>query len=181
MNLEEYSKLFPQAYVWPAGSKCLVDGMLQFDEGTACILAGPFPGNYAYFRLRNFALEPEIGDFKLYSVAELTEKHRLANYNFPWRMKLGQPAASEDHLQKRLLNLTKTERIEWDQKQANFVIDVPTQEFPVSLKICGNDDSTWTKFFATEEIAREELNLLLACQPVNFWRDIKENEFVFTN
>ena len=44
----------------------------------------------------------------------------------------------------------------------------PTVEKPFALKIAGNDDCSYTKYYPTLEAARAELDLFLSDQPLNF-------------
>ena len=97
------------------------------------------------------------------------------------RSQFGQPAQSEEHLQKRLALLTPKELKVWQEGKDKWRIDRPTLEFPIAPKLAGNDDSTYTKFYPTLEAARAELDLFLADQPLNFDLHVSENGFVFTN
>ena len=60
-------------------------------------------------------------------------------------------------------------------------IDRPTVEKPFALKLAGNDDVSYTKFYATLEEAQAELSLFTADQPLNFPLYVQENGFAFTN
>ena len=183
MNINEYLTQYPNERVWPsrAGEPGVIaEGMLQFDE-TAAHFAGPFAGGYAYYRLADMRDMP--GWAPLVSVAEHRQQNRFSPHCLPWRLRTqyGKPAESEEHLQKRLALLTAKERKEWDARVKDFALDMPTVEFPFALKLAGNDDSSYTKFYPTLEAARAELDLFLADQPLNFDLYVAENGFVFTN
>jgi hypothetical protein len=179
MTINEYIRLYPAERVWRAGKDCIAEGMLQFDETTAHF-AGPFEGGYAYFRLTDHRNLP---GWTLLPLAEHQQKHRFSQYNLPWRLKVqfGQPAQSEEHLQKRLALLTPKELKEWERRLAGFQPDLPTAENPFSLYLGGNDDASYTKFYPTQEVAQAELDLFLSDQPLNFALHVAENGFVFTN
>jgi hypothetical protein len=183
VTIDEYLTQYPTERVWPnrAGEPGVIAvGMLQFDD-TAAHFAGPFQGGFAYFRLADMRDMPGWGP--LLSVAEYKQRHRFSQYNLPWRLKTqyGKPAESEEHLQKRLALLTAKELKEWEKRIAAHRLDMPTLEFPYALKLAGNDDSTYTKFYPTLEAAQAELDLFLSDQPLNFPLHVHENGFVFTN
>lgn len=56
----------------------------------------------------------------------------------------------------------------------------PSRERPVSFHICGNDDMSYSKFYATEQEALDELALLCANEPLDF-HEVWDLGFVFTN
>jgi hypothetical protein len=183
MNIDEYQSRFPNEYVWTvtAGTPGVIEeGMLAFDE-SAAHFAGPFEGGFCYYRLADMRDMPGWGP--LSTVAELQQRQRFSHQNLPRRIRsqFGQPAQSEEHLQKRLALLTPKELKVWQEGKDKWRIDRPTLEFPIALKLAGNDDSTYTKFYPTLEAARAELDLFLADQPLNFDLHVSENGFVFTN
>jgi hypothetical protein len=49
------------------------------------------------------------------------------------------------------------------------------------VKLSGNDDDSWTKYFDTEEDAQEEVYRLRRSQPINKEFDVKQNGYEFTN
>lgn len=62
-----------------------------------------------------------------------------------------------------------------------FEPDRPTIEFPVSCKIFGIDDASYSKFYATIEEAVEDMKLILVCQPIDLWNDLINDKWIFTN
>ena len=68
------------------------------------------------------------------------------------------------------------------QKTAVGPQDFPTLDKPVSLLVnrCGGNDN-WALWFATVEEAQEVESLLLACQPLDWERDMLALGFVFVN
>jgi hypothetical protein len=177
MTIEEYIEQHSNALVWQHGKiqRAVLEGMLLFDD-TAYCLAGPFEGGYAYYCIKS------PGD-SLLTAEQHFQQYRFNHRILPWRFtsKFRQPALNEIQLQKRLKELTPKELKEWEQNVKRYKTDVATVEKPFALYIAGNDDSTWTKFFATLEDAKSELKLLEMCQPINYILHIVDNGFVFTN
>lgn len=65
-------------------------------------------------------------------------------------------------------------------KNPGMHVNFVTSEKPYSLYLCGNDDSSYTKFYSSMKEAQEELELLKANEPLKF-KDIIDLGFVFTN
>lgn len=181
MEVSEYRNLFPNENVWCAGrgTHVLAEGMLHFDE-SACSFGGPFEGNYCYFDLQNYSQRP---DWTLTTIARRKELFRFDHWRLPFRLRsmYSQPAQNEEHLRRRLAHMTGKELHEWEQNLTGFILDIPTEDKPVALRLAGNDDSTYTKFFAALPEAQEELQLLELDQPLNFLTHVRNNGFVFTN
>lgn len=185
MTIDEYLKLFPEQTVYrrPKYLPLIKSGMLLFDEETACNWGGPFDGNYAYFDIIDHSKQYNNGFVKkLKTEAELRHDFRMAWYAFPMYPKRWmENAQSEEHLQKRLAQLSQKELKEWQARQDNYKIDQPHTENPVALFMSGNDDTTYTKFFPNTEAALEEIALFEIDQPLNMTVHIINNDFVFTN
>ena len=184
MNIEQYKILFPNERVWRTtltdangNSAAVVEGMIKFDD-TACNFDGPFEGGYAHFALTDHRNLP--GDGKLQTVAWHLESFRLSHWNFPLGF-YNKPADNEYHLQRRLAKLSPKELMAWEARVAAHKIETTTVEFPFALKLSGNDNSTYTKFYPTLEAAQADLQLMLDMQPCNFQLHVYENGFVFTN
>lgn len=52
---------------------------------------------------------------------------------------------------------------------------------PFFIRLSGNDDDSWTKYFSTEEEMLQEVYLLRRVQPINKWEDVKLRGYEFTN
>lgn len=158
----------------------LWEGMLQFTDDTHSVLAGSFHG-FGYFRTSLFhnIPHPVSKEPTLRSLADDIQQNRYRHFLMPARFGYKDQAQSEEHLQKRLALLTPKERKEWDKQVADHQVDYATIEKPYRLYICGNDDASYSKFFATEAAMNEELALYEACQPIHFFNDLLG--FVFTN
>lgn len=185
MDLVAYRKLYPKQNVHSSvltstdGTSAIVmEGMLKFDD-SACDWAGPFEGDYAHFALFDERNLP--GTNKLKTLAQLREAARFCHYNMPRSAGFHNPATSEEQLQKRLKDLTPKELREWEAKVAAWHPEHAWIECPFTLYLCGNDDCSYSKWFPTLEAALEEIELFLACEPLNMQRDIRDNGFFFTN
>jgi hypothetical protein len=59
--------------------------------------------------------------------------------------------------------------------------EYPSTARPIELKMWGNDDTSYTKYYATAVEAREDLALFQASQPLDFHEVVEGFEFIFTN
>jgi len=184
MNISEYRILFPSEFIKTeklldvnGNSAIIVEGMLHFDD-TASHFAGSFNGDYARFRIADHRNLHKA--YRLETVASHLERFRLSQYNFPHGM-YKNAAKDEAHLQLRLKDFSFKEIRSWEAKVCARFIDAPTVEFPFALRLSGNDDATYTKFYPALEDAKHDIQLMLDMQPCNFTLHVKENGFVFTN
>lgn len=180
MTIDEYQIKFPEQQVWRGDNYTprIAEGMILFDEDSACNLAGPFEGNYAYFTLTDYRTAP---GWNLHTEEWHQARNRYCVYHLPYKNRPRNPAENEDQLQRRLDKLTEKERRAWQVSVDGFHITCPTVEKPVALFIAGNDDSTYTRYFVNVEEGQEALDLLLAIQPLSWNEAIAYNGFVFTN
>jgi hypothetical protein len=171
MTIEDYEKTYDNVWRKSDGSAryraILEELMLHFDE-TACNLSGPFPGNYAYVQIRDSSCVlpkwlKSVNDLKTYSF--LTRNGHSVNVESP------------EHFEKILKRIGKTQE---DYDQYKCEIDCFTIEFPYGLFVCGNDDSTYGKFFKSEKEAKHFLDWMKVSEPLNLDLLI-EMGFVFTN
>lgn len=181
MNIKEYEEKYERVYCkQTSGMPALIaEGMVEFDEYSANWLAGPFKGNFAYFMLQYCNTIP----WKLKSEKETLENFRFSHYNIPNYIHKGfkGPAGNEIQLQKRLSTLTEKEKKYWENSVNKKYIKCPTIENPIRFYICGNDDTSYSKFFPSQELALDELALLVSMQPIDYTLCLTENGFVFTN
>lgn len=131
-------------------------GVLIFNEETSCGWAGPFPGDAAFYSIKDYRIEGR------YSGKDFLKRSSL------YRETL------------MLKNLPMKNR----SMSAKFYYDnyeYPTIEFPIKLYIFGNDDTSYSKFFRSVDEAIYESELMEECEPLDFHKDILENDFIFTN
>lgn len=70
----------------------------------------------------------------------------------------------------------------WWVSWSNGTSGDATPDKPYRIHVAGNDDTSYAKVYASEHEAREELSLMLACEPLDFHRDfISLGGWVFTN
>jgi len=143
-------------------------GMLEFTPETAHNWAGPYPGNCSDWWLE---------DYRLHRWYKQPFGTRQANYE-------RQQEQWEKYAAKAK---TKRDRKRWEKLLKNLTVDNtednyshPTDETPIALRLHGNDDTSYTKFYPTVEAARKDLDLFLACEPLDF-QDVKDAGFGFTN
>jgi len=188
MNFEEYTNKF-EKLVWRQGQwktsptcKFHREGLLQFTADTHWALSGSFNG-YGYFAVLQHLqyTHPKNRADHLITEAERLRRFRFSHLYFPTKHGFRDPATDEQHLQKRLAKLDIRDLKEWADKQEQLKAEQehPTVEKPFALFIAGNDDTSYTKYYPTLEALEEELALYEACQPLNFYDDLKG--FVFTN
>jgi len=141
----------------------LANGMLQFTPETSHHWAGPYPGDCARWSLQDY------------------HHHRLYKPPFPARQEAFE--AQRRWYEKNYPNPDKSMRafirnMTVDNCEHNY--SHPTAETPVALRLYGNDDTSYTKFYPTVEAAQAELDLFLACEPLDF-QDVLDAGFRFTN
>lgn len=68
----------------------------------------------------------------------------------------------------------KREEYTWYKESATY-------EYPFRLYLCGNDDTSYSRFFPSVSEAQTCLNALLGKEQLDFSADIIRNQFVFTN
>lgn len=178
MDFDTYFKLHPEALIpygdWIRPSEkyqAIRAGVLQFNDDTACCWGGPFPGNVAGFSLYDVRVAypsykgkplAEARATALVQVAKLKESDMRYEHQPYWaelfaRVQAGDAAAIH------VIN-------EWG-----------TLEHPFTLHVFGNDDCSYSKWFATQAEAEAVLDLLEAGQPLDMFKDFHPFYFVFTN
>jgi len=176
MEIEEYKKLYPEANVWPTRTikGYIKQGLLKFNEDTACSWGGPFPGNFAYFSLEDWTEIPYWRD-KSISWVEANTKYFK---------ELSEKRKRKIESLKRLYDgqVPKREQPYWYNQENYVIIDQPTVDMPIRLYMSGNDDTSYCKFYRTILEAVEELGFLEECQPLDLYKDmLNTGEWVFTN
>lgn len=159
MTLEEYfnttneERLKSKDYLYGhLKGSYIKTGMLLFTPETASMWAGPFADNYAFFRLTD----------------ERNSKY-LVNSDSDMLLK------AEKYIKEKKVKHSLYEII-----KIHFMNEYPTIERPFRLYMCGNDDASYTKCFASDIEALEFIELLEACQPLDAFVDIQKC-FAFTN
>lgn len=168
LTLEEYRKLHPEvkylvetwAGQYEGEPRVISEGFLQFTEETAHLWAGPFPGNCCRFVLKDWTHAVKSwGKDKGKNILQMYKEGR-------------------EEVQ------AKIERgyYEYNPKEYPYSFnDCPSFEKPIALVMYGNDDTSYTKFYASETEALEELNLFSENEPLNAEDVVFNFGFIFTN
>jgi len=67
------------------------------------------------------------------------------------------------------------------RSRSGGIVDYVTEDAPFELRLYGNDDTSYVKFYATARDAMEELTLFEACEPLDFDEVIAGFRFIFAN
>ena len=137
-------------------SRTIVEGFLLFNDETADRWAGPFEGNYAQFVVRDYT-HAVIGYGKSKGQSYLGS---MAKYEAERKRKI------ESGFHGNALYIVPNHIVSWEN--------------PIRLWMFGNDDTSYSKFYKTEEDAVSEMNLFIANEPLDF-QIIRDFNFVFTN
>jgi hypothetical protein len=167
LTIPEYNEKFPhekhvgsfQGHMGYPGLRFLSEGMLQFTEETACCWGGPYDGNYAHFILIDYT-DATFGGGR--------DKGKKCLETWKNREKEIQSKIERGHYE-----YTKTVPYRYD--------DSPSLEKPIRLWMLGNDDTSYSKFYKTEQEALEELQLFIGNQPLDFHQVVNDFHFYFTN
>lgn len=184
----------------------LKQGMLKVEDESACCWGGPFKGNYIFCKIEDYSLT--VGELKsLAEIAEHWETYiqysthnilysgralkkyfpELQEWYFIQKTKDGSECSRTQFTHSELLhylnNATKEElehrqqmiREERERLITNRELSI---ELPIKFFLCGNDDTSWTNYYATSAEALVDFDFLLNEQP-----DIGyiQRNFVFTN
>ena len=163
MTYEQWQKLYPECRYAAGlcsykthipGARIIVTGMLEFTADSAYNLAEPFDGNCGAISLIDCSNAVIYVNGKYCNMLDINDEHEA-------------------------LKKAKIERGFYGgtYEPPN---DRPTKLLPFALKIYGNDDSSYSKFYATEQEALSDFVLLEACQPIDF-KEIYGFGFIFTN
>ncbi len=137
-------------------------GFLQFTPETASSWGGPFKGDYAIFLIRDWT----NAHFTLTKFNKNKEGGRKAIE--VWS------EGEKDFKRKVEAGYYKHFNI------AAYRCERPTVDYPIEIKLYGNDDTSWSKFYKTLQEAEDEFSLFEINQPLEY-RIVYDFNFVFTN
>ena len=169
-TLEQFRKLYPDwkylvesfAKNYHSGDpRIITEGYLQFTEESAHLWAGPFPGNCCRFVLKDYTHAVKTwGPDKGKSLLQMYENGR-----------------------KEIREKIERGFYEYKDKAPppDDMIEYPSFEKPIALVMYGDDDTSYTKFYALESEALEELILFSENEPLNALDVVSNFGFVFTN
>jgi hypothetical protein len=160
LTIEEFKNKYPGEFCWGSfkntihpGTEVILEGLLQFTPETAHMWAGPLHDSHAQFVLTDWTNSKfSAGKDKGKRVLEVWAK------------------GEEERKAKAL------------RRNEAYVPynDQPTLTHPIKLWIIGNDDTSYSKFYKTEQEALEEIYLFIAAEPLDF-KVIWDFGFIFTN
>jgi hypothetical protein len=130
-------------------------GVLPFTPETASSWGGPFPGDFAAFRLTDHRETPSLSGHR-------PKARKRTGLEPPPKL------------------VTQV----GDEHQARYpgqAQEMVTTARPFELRVYGNDDTSYTKFYASEEEALQELELFEGGGPLDFHEFVEGFGFTFTN
>jgi hypothetical protein len=69
----------------------------------------------------------------------------------------------------------------WSKTRVENKKEGASMDNPIRLYMSGNDDTSYSKFYASENEAKKELNLFIGNQPLDFHDVVQDFNFLFTN
>lgn len=107
----------------------------------------------------------------------------LSRYDFPYNHRPEDLYEKSNEERAFLFNsLELKEKLEIYKTLLKRELSYANEEFlPFFIRLSGNDDDSWTKYFSTEEEMLQEVYLLRRVQPINKWEDVKLRGYEFTN
>lgn len=112
--------------------------------------------DFSYYNLPKH-LEKQTSDKEIYNMSK-EEKHNYFD---------SLSAADKHYIAKRQLQWIDKEWLE--------------SKLPFKIYLSGNDDTSFSKWFATKKEVQEEINYLLKMQPLCMHKDIYDRDYIFTN
>jgi hypothetical protein len=125
------------------------------------------------------------------SKPQLSVKLGLSEYDLPyskqkelekWIPNFTLYKKSDDEINSVWESLTLSEQVEiLERKYRREAYSAKEYYFPYFIRLSGNDDDSYTKYFATEKEMLDEIQYLRLIMPINKEIDIKSRGYVFTN
>jgi len=160
----ERSSLSALGFGNPYHKGCVIvkSGFLLFTESSAHNWAAPFSGNYAVFVLQDFTNAECIAHGKSVNLLDMYDESRKAAE--------AKVARGHNEYKSRYEKVFSTD-----------YNDRPSKALPIQLKMYGNDDTSYAKFYPNVDSALSELELFEENQPLDFEEIVKGFGFIFTN
>ena len=147
------------------------EGMLEFNEETACSWGGPYPCNTAHFML----VDQRVWSYKFSGQPLADAREAALETVHGWLSR--KPSKAEGDKYREWLD-----RIEaGDADIIHIATERGTQEYPIRIWVMGNDDTSYSKWFKTVEEAEALLTLMEGMGPLDFAKDFMAFEWTFTN
>ena len=135
-------------------TRIIIQGMLQFTPETARCWGGSYEGDYVQFVLRDYS----------------NSVHPLLHHK--GKKLLDVYAEAEKERKEKALRRSE---------EFHSYLEDPSWEYPIKLHISGNDDTSYSKCYKTEQDAMNEINLFIDNEPLDFHDIIQGFNFIFTN
>lgn len=136
-------------------------------EGTIQIPIIDAASQWSYYRIPN-ELRDEMDKFAK-SMGSKNGDHMTYNADPEWKREIFNTFTVQQKY-----DIFKSVLDGWSKERKMYLL-------PYRLYLCGNDDCSYTKGFATLEEAETELQYLRLMQPLDMYRDIYERNYIFTN
>lgn len=155
-----------------SGQRILDCGLLAFTPDTAHCWAGPYEDGCAVWVLNDWSQHRD----RVTGRTLQEEWDELQDKALRYESVHGKPTKAD--MNSWRVPLWYMTWLRWSSGTSGYA--EPSK--PFGLYVSGNDDTSYTKFYASECEACEELSLMLACEPLDFHRDFMSlGGWVFTN
>lgn len=175
MTLDEYLAIHPEMEGQSEYARSLTHGsvrsaLLEYTEETAGWLAPPYADKYGLLIIQD-CRKWSFRYWSLRSVHDLIAEMRKKAVAARRRQEFMQIKPGKG---RGILDMT-------DAEIESLLREDPTKEYPFRLRIMGLDDSSWSLCYPSLEEASETFDLLMACAPVDHFKDVLPLGVFFTN
>ena len=115
---------------------------------------------------------------KRYSIATYMDWSG-GNFSSPWNLKSWKDINRE--LLKKSIERSENAKYLHEAYICSYSLDMPSIEFPHRIHLCGLDDSSYTRCYATKEEAVMVLKLIKTNNKINSMEFVEQLRFIFTN
>lgn len=178
MTIDDYLELFPDGISRPSEAERFQSGMIRFTEETASSWGGPCPGGFALYHFEDMR---KTSRWKRENTVPTKRAFELAIERLKWELeKLEFMSHRFQRSARKQLreDLRRLQRM--DVLALHSFLEWTTEEYPFRLYMRGNDDTSYTRFFKTEEEGLELIELLEVSSPIDF-NEFLEFGFFFSN
>lgn len=173
MDLNTYFEQYPQHPFlgnWDRPG-VIRSGVIQFTPETACAWGGPFEGGVAGYVL----MDTRLWNPKGYRPPFVESQQKALTLIQGWIA--GRPRAEDKALYLEWLSRAE----DGDADVVHLVTEYGTAEHPYRIWMFGNDDTSYSRWFATQEEAEDFVALMEAAEPLDFVTDFLPFGWTFTN
>lgn len=184
-RLERFNAMEPREPVIYTGQYGYGSEFLEFTKETASSWAGPFEKNGMLGCLMNLSeLENQLSSMSVINVQ--------ADWKY-WHIPQSYCEANPELKDRKIYRMSPEDKealfytfpletqFKITQKLLETELTHLSSKLPFHLRLNGNDDTSYTKYFASQVDAEKELKYLRSMQPLDFNKDIVERGYEFTN